>query len=70
MDKINSNSILTDKVKSLENSIKNYKNTFQQLNEKYSTQDSHIVDLNVQNKKNFDLEEQLKKFQTELMYTN
>lgn len=58
---------LQDKIKSLENHIKNYKRSLQFLNDKNANQDTLEIELNAKNKKIEDLEEELKNLHVEIM---
>ena len=67
VDKMSIISNLQDKIKSLENHMKNYKKSLQFLNDKNSNQDSLLIELNSKNKKVEDLEEEIRNLQVEIM---
>jgi len=60
-------SSLQDKNKSLENQIKNYKRSLQNLSDRNANQDTLMIELNSKNKKIDDLEEEIRNLQVEIM---
>lgn len=58
---------LQDKIKSLENNIKNYKKSLQYLSDKNANQDTLVTELDAKNKKMDDLDEEIRNLQVEIM---
>jgi len=67
VEKMSIVSNLQDKIKSLENHIKNYKRSLQFLSEKNANQDTLQIESNVKNKKIEDLEEEIRNLHVEIM---
>jgi predicted RNase H-like nuclease (RuvC/YqgF family) len=67
VEKMSIVSNLQDKIKSLENHIKNYKRSLKFLSEKNANQDTLEIESNAKNKKIEDLDEEIRNLHVEIM---